>query len=113
MDATTTYRPLVDTSFGNGCGCDCGTAVSSTTSEHLTTSKGTDVATKTYSVTGMTCGHCEHAVASELKDLDGVTDVSVDLVAGGISVVTVTSTRPLDQAKVAAALDEAGDYQLA
>jgi copper chaperone len=61
----------------------------------------------------MTCGHCEHAVASELKSLDGVTDVAVDLVAGGTSSVTVTSTEPLDESQVVAALDEAGDYRLA
>jgi copper chaperone CopZ len=69
--------------------------------------------TSTYAVTGMTCGHCEHAVTSELKTLDGVTDVAVDLVAGGTSSVTVTSTQPLEETQVAAALDEAGDYHLA
>jgi hypothetical protein len=37
----------------------------------------------------------------------------VDLVAGGTSTVTVTSKTPLDQTQVAAALDEAGGYQLA
>ena len=69
--------------------------------------------TQTYSVTGMTCGHCAHAVTSELEELAGVSDVAVDLVAGGTSTVTVTSEAPLDDAQVAAALDEAGDYQLA
>lgn len=71
------------------------------------------MSTESYAVTGMTCGHCAHAVTSELKELDGVTDVSVDLVAGGTSTVTVTSETPLDESQVAAALDEAGDYQLA
>ena len=69
--------------------------------------------TQTYSVTGMTCDHCVHAVTSELTALDGVSDVAVDLVAGGTSAVTVTSSQPLEDAQVAAALDEAGDYQLA
>ncbi len=69
--------------------------------------------TRAYPVTGMTCGHCEHAVTSELKTLDGVTDVAVALVAGGTSPVTVTSEAPLDESQVAAALDEAGDYRLA
>jgi copper chaperone CopZ len=69
--------------------------------------------TQTYPVTGMTCGHCEHAVTSELKTLDGVSDVAVALVAGGTSTVTVTSEAPLDESQVAAALDEAGDYRLA
>ena len=69
--------------------------------------------TQTYSVTGMTCGHCAGAVASELKALDGVSDVNVDLVAGGTSTVTVESATPLADEAVVEALDEAGDYQLA
>ncbi len=69
--------------------------------------------TQTYSVTGMTCGHCAGAVTSELEALDGVTAVDVALVAGGTSTVTVTSEAPLDDAQVAEALDEAGDYRLA
>jgi len=68
--------------------------------------------TATYSVTGMTCGHCVGAVTSELKALDGVTEVEVDLVADGASTVTVTSEQPLSEAQVAGALDEAGDYHL-
>jgi copper chaperone CopZ len=69
--------------------------------------------TQTFSVTGMTCGHCAGAVTSELKALDGVSEVDVDLVAGGTSTVTVTSQAPLAEATVAEALDEAGDYKLA
>ncbi len=68
--------------------------------------------TETYSVTGMTCGHCAGAVTSEIKEIAGVTEVEVDLVAGGTSAVTVTSEAPIDRAAVAAAVDEAGDYQL-
>lgn len=69
--------------------------------------------TQSYNVTGMTCGHCAHAVTTELQALDGVNDVNVDLVEGGTSTVTVTSQAPLEEAKVAEALDEAGDYKLA
>ena len=69
--------------------------------------------TTTYQVTGMTCGHCAHAVTEELRGLDGVQDVSVELNPGGPSAVTVTSQAPLPPAAVAAALDEAGDYTLA
>jgi copper chaperone len=69
--------------------------------------------TQTYSVTGMTCGHCAGAVTDEIKALDGVSEVQVDLVAGGTSTVTVTSAAPLDETAVAEALDEAGDYELA
>jgi copper chaperone len=68
--------------------------------------------TQTYQVTGMTCGHCASAVTSELKALEGVHEVDVDLVAGGTSTVTVTSEAGLGQSQVAEALDEAGDYKL-
>jgi copper chaperone CopZ len=67
----------------------------------------------TYQVTGMTCEHCANAVTGELKNLSGVRDITVSLVSGGQSAVTVTSEAPLNQDAVAAALDEAGDYQLA
>jgi copper chaperone len=67
----------------------------------------------TYQVTGMTCEHCIRAVREELTALAGVTGVTVDLVPGGTSAVTVSSEAPLDGKAVAAALDEAGDYRLA
>lgn len=67
--------------------------------------------TTTIQVVGMTCGHCVSAVTEELTQLPGVTDVTIDLVAGGTSPVTVTSEQPLDDAAVAAAVDEAG-YEL-
>jgi copper chaperone CopZ len=65
--------------------------------------------TATYTVTGMTCGHCVQAVTDELSALAGVTEVQVSL---GDGAVTVTSDGPLDSADVAAAVDEAG-YALA
>ena len=68
--------------------------------------------TKTYAVTGMTCEHCVNAVTTELGSLDGVSAVTVDLVAGGNSQVTITSDRPLSEEEVIAALDEAGGYQI-
>lgn len=69
--------------------------------------------TATYQVTGMTCDHCVHAVSGELRGLDGVSDVLVDLNPEGDSKVTVSSVAPLTSDAVAAALDEAGDYHLA
>ena len=66
-----------------------------------------------YHVTGMTCEHCVHAVTEELNNLSGVRDVTAVLIPGGQSAVTVTSDAPLAEGAVAAALDEAGDYQLA
>ena len=66
------------------------------------------MASKTYTVIGMTCGHCVNAVSGEVGQLPGVTDVRVDLATGA---VTVTSDRPLDDDEVRAAVDEAG-YEL-
>jgi copper chaperone len=68
--------------------------------------------TSTYSVQGMTCGHCASAVSQEVSALDGVQSVDVDVVAGGVSTVRVVSEAPLTDDAVAAALDEAGDYTL-
>ena len=70
------------------------------------------MATTTYKVTGMTCGHCVNAVTSELTGLSGVSGVTVDLVPDGISQVTVTSEGPLPAGAVTEALDEAGGYLL-
>ncbi|MCU1431037.1 MAG: Heavy metal transport/detoxification protein [Actinotalea sp.] len=67
--------------------------------------------TQTLSVAGMTCGHCVRSVTEELSTLPGVTDVQVALVAGATSTVTVTSTQPLADDAVRAAVDEAG-YQV-
>ena len=67
--------------------------------------------TATYTVTGMTCGHCVSAVTEELRRLDGVTDVDIDLNAGAASRVTVTSDAPLPEDAVRDAVDEAG-YEL-
>jgi copper ion binding protein len=64
--------------------------------------------TTTYTVTGMTCGHCVNAVSTEIGALPGVTGVDVDLTRGA---VTVTSEQPLDPDAVRAAVDEAG-YEL-
>jgi copper chaperone CopZ len=71
------------------------------------------MASMTYRVTGLTCEHCVHAVSEEFTNLDGVSDVTVQLSPGGESAVTVTSSAPLPAEAVAAALDEAGDYELA
>ena len=66
-----------------------------------------------YLVTGMTCEHCVRAVTSELASVPGVSAVTVSLVPGGESAVTVSSDGPLTTEAVASALDEAGAYSLA
>ena len=67
----------------------------------------------TYQVTGMTCEHCARAVTEEVGSLNGVATVTVRLVPGGTSDVTVTAGAPIAAGALAAALDEAGGYRLA
>lgn len=69
---------------------------------------GKGAVTAVYTVSGMTCGHCESAVGEEISALAGVTDVTADAEAG---LVTVTSAAPLAKEAVRAAVDEAG-YEL-
>ena len=62
----------------------------------------------TVNVSGMTCGHCVMSVTEELTELEGVESVDVDLVAGGVSPVVVTSLRELSQDEIEEAVEEAG-----
>jgi copper chaperone CopZ len=64
--------------------------------------------TSTYTVTGMTCGHCVASVTEEVQEITGVEDVEVVLETGAL---TITSAEPVDAATVKAAVEEAG-YQL-
>jgi len=63
------------------------------------------MSTITFSVPGMTCGHCKQAVTTELAKLSGVTDVDVDLES---KVVKVISATELQWSDLVAAVDEAG-----
>ena len=63
------------------------------------------MSTTSYTVVGMTCGHCVDAVTEEVSAVPGVTTVDVDLASGGL---TVTSTEPVDDDAVRAAVEEAG-----
>jgi copper chaperone len=65
--------------------------------------------TSTYAVTGMTCEHCVRAVTDEVRRIEGVSEVTVDLPTGAL---TISSSGPIDDAAVAEAVEEAG-YQLA
>ena len=67
------------------------------------------MSTSTYTVVGMTCGHCVNSVTEEVTQVPGVTAVEVDLATGGL---TVNSDTDVDDAAVRAAVEEAG-YQVA
>lgn len=65
--------------------------------------------TSTYTVTGMTCGHCVSSVTEEVQEIPGVESVDVALETGAVS---ITSAGPIDDTAVRTAIEEAG-YQLA
>jgi copper chaperone len=58
----------------------------------------------TYRVPDMTCGHCEQAVSQGLLTVEGVESVDVDLETK----LVVVHGQGLDDAKLRAAIDEAG-----
>ena len=64
--------------------------------------------TATYTVSGMTCGHCVMSVTEAIQELDGVQDVRVDLESGR---ATVTSESELDAEAVKAVVADVG-YQV-
>ena len=63
------------------------------------------MSTSTYTVSGMTCGHCVASVTEEVGEVPGVDDVQVDLASGRL---TVVGAEPVDPALVRAAVEEAG-----
>jgi copper chaperone CopZ len=64
--------------------------------------------TAVFTVTGMSCSHCEKSINEEVSAIPGVTSVSADAGAG---TVTVSSEQPMDEEALRAAVDEAG-YEL-
>lgn len=58
----------------------------------------------TYRVAGMSCGHCKAAVTEEVRQVEGVDNVDVDL---DTKLVRIAGSDLGDQA-VRAAIDEAG-----
>jgi len=61
----------------------------------------------TYSVPGISCDHCKHAIEGEVRTVAGVTSVEVDVA----SKTVIVDGAPDDDA-VRAAIDEAG-YEVA
>ena len=60
--------------------------------------------TRTYTVSGMTCGHCVLSVKEEIGEIEGVQSVDVDLASGRVD---VAGTDVTDE-QVRAAVSEAG-----
>lgn len=65
------------------------------------------MATKNYTLEGMTCGHCEMSVQEEISEIKGVTAVNADHKTGQVTVDGADFT----DAQVSAAVAEAG-YKL-
>ena len=63
------------------------------------------MASNDYQVTGMTCGHCEMSVREEVGEVAGVEEVEVSAQTGKL---VVSSSGEIDDAKVLAAVEEAG-----
>lgn len=61
--------------------------------------------TTEYTVTGMTCGHCEMSVREEVGQIPGVDAIKVSAQSGTL---VVTASAPVSDADVLAAVDEAG-----
>jgi copper chaperone len=60
-----------------------------------------------FSVEGMTCGHCEAAVAGAVRGLDPAAEVTVDRAAGRVRIENATA----DPAALRQAIEEEG-YQV-
>ena len=56
-------------------------------------------------ITGMTCGHCEMSIREEVSEIPGVQDIQVSAQTGKLN---VTAEGEIDDAKVLAAVEEAG-----
>lgn len=93
-----------------GCGCGCGTSKNDTLRIGMNPQENTmNTETSTIvSLEGLTCGHCIASVTEEIEALEAVTSISIELVAGGISTATITSTAPLSTAEISEAVAEAG-----
>ena len=63
------------------------------------------MASNDYQVTGMTCGHCEMSIREAVSEIPGVQDIQVSAQTGKLN---VTAEGEIDDAKVLAAVEEAG-----
>ncbi len=65
------------------------------------------MSTRSYSVPGISCDHCKHAIEGEVTDVPGVALVNVD-----VATKTVHVEGDATDAAIRAAIDEAG-YEVA
>ena len=63
------------------------------------------MASNEYQVTGMTCGHCEMSIREEVEQVAGVEGIQVSAETGKL---VVSGAGEVDDAKVLAAVEEAG-----
>ncbi|MFF0725408.1 heavy-metal-associated domain-containing protein [Streptomyces sp. NPDC004134] len=89
-------------SEGNSC-CSTDGSCGGATTGAATPQTGT-----VFTVSGMTCAHCEASVTKEISALPGVTSVKADAATGTVS---VQAGAALDDAQVRGAVEEAG-YEL-
>lgn len=61
--------------------------------------------TSEYSVTGMTCGHCEASVREEVSQIAGIDSIEVSAKTGKL---VVTSPVEVNDSAILAAVEEAG-----
>lgn len=90
------------------CTSETGCACSTTAMTATTANSDSGAVRAVYEVAGMTCGGCAARVSKQLAEIDGVSDVSVDVATGK---VTVSSAAPLETDTVRASVALAG-YQL-
>jgi copper chaperone len=70
----------------------------------LIDTKGSPMTEITYTVPGMSCGHCKQAVTAEVSQVTGVAGVEVDLATKQV----VVRGEGFDDAAIRAAIEEAG-----
>lgn len=63
------------------------------------------MSTSEFTVTGMSCGHCEASVRKQVGGVTGVQGVDVDAATGTL---IVTSDGPVEDAEILDAVAEAG-----
>lgn len=101
MCGTPTTLPLAETS-SSGCAC-CAPQ-----EESVPAAAPAGLTTSDFSVTGLTCGSCASRVSTAVGGLEGVDNVRVSLVAGGSSTLSVSSSAPLQEDDIIAAVEQAG-----